>query len=82
MNYWQNYPKFFVSLMKAWYGKAATKENDWAYDWLPKLDKLYDVLAVFELMTEGKLNGYVCQGFNPLASVPAQGRSSSRGSRS
>jgi formate dehydrogenase major subunit len=70
MSYWQNYPKFHVSLMKSWFGKAATKENDWAYDWLPKLDKLYDILAVFHLMSEGKLNGYVCQGFNPLASVP------------
>ena len=70
MNYWQNYPKFFVSLQKAWYGAAATKENDWAYDFLPKLDKVYDVLAVFELMAHGKINGYVCQGFNPLASFP------------
>src|SRR5438309_6210594 len=28
MNYWQNYPKFMVSLLKATYGKASTKEND------------------------------------------------------
>jgi formate dehydrogenase major subunit len=70
MNYLSNYPKFHVSLMKAWYGKAATKENGWAYDFLPKLDKLYDILTVFDLMSQGKLTGYVCQGFNPLASVP------------
>ena len=70
MSYWQNYGKFHVSLMKAWYGASATKENDWCYDWLPKLDKVYDVLQVFELMAQGKLNGYVCQGFNPLGSIP------------
>ncbi len=70
MNYLSNYPKFHVSLMKAWYGKAATKENGWAYDYLPKLDKLYDILAVFDLMHQGKFNGYVCQGFNILASAP------------
>jgi formate dehydrogenase major subunit len=70
MNYWANYPKFFVSLQKAWFGGAATKENDWAYDLLPKLDRTYDVLTVFELMGQGKLNGYLCQGFNPLASFP------------
>ena len=70
MSYWQNYPKFHVSLMKAWYGKAATKENDWAYDWLPKIDKPYDMMAVFQAMSEGKVNGYVMQGFNPLASMP------------
>jgi formate dehydrogenase major subunit len=70
MSYWQNYPKFHVSLMKAWWGKAATKENGWAYDYLPKLDKNYDILTVFELMNQGKLTGYICQGFNPLASIP------------
>jgi formate dehydrogenase major subunit len=70
MSYWQNYPKFFVSLQKAWWGEAATKENDFAYDYLPKLDKVYDILAVFDLMSKGKLNGYICQGFNPLAAVP------------
>ncbi len=70
MSYWQNYPKFFVSLMKAWYGKAATKENNFCYDWLPKLDKMHDVLQVFEDMHQGKMNGYFCQGFNPLASFP------------
>jgi formate dehydrogenase major subunit len=70
MSYWQNYPKFFVSLQKAWWGDAATKENGWAYDYLPKLDKVYDMLAVFDLMYQGKMNGYLCQGFNPLASMP------------
>jgi formate dehydrogenase major subunit len=70
MNYWQNYPKFFVSLMKAWWGPAATKENDFAFDFLPKNDKPYDILTAFELMHQGKVNGYVCQGFNPLASIP------------
>jgi formate dehydrogenase-N alpha subunit len=70
LSYWGNYGKFHVSLMKAWFGKAATKENNWCYDWLPKLDKIYDVLQVFELMHQGKLNGYLCQGFNPLCSIP------------
>jgi formate dehydrogenase major subunit len=70
MNYWQNYPKFFVSLLKAWYGPAATKENDFGYDWLPKNDAPYDILRAFELMHQGKMDGYICQGFNPLASIP------------
>ena len=71
MSYWQNYKKFFVSFQKAMYGAAATAENDWAYDWLPKLDvPAYDVLRAFELMHQGKMNGYICQGFNPLLSFP------------
>jgi len=72
LSYWQNYNKFFVSTMKAWYGDAATAENNWAYDWLPKLDKGYDLLQVFENMNQGKVNGYLCQGFNPLASAPCK----------
>jgi len=70
LSYWQNLPKFHTSLMKAWYGPAATKENDFAYDWLPKLDKPYDGLRMFDLMYQGKVNGFLCQGFNPLASFP------------
>jgi formate dehydrogenase-N alpha subunit len=70
LSYWQNYEKFHVSLMKAWFGDAATKDNDWCFDWLPKLDKLHDVLQVFEDMYQGRMNGYFCQGFNPLAAFP------------
>lgn len=70
MSFWQNYPKFFVSFQKSWWGKAATKENDWAYHYLPKWDKGYDVLQAFELMNQGKMNGYICQGFNPVGSFP------------
>jgi len=70
LSYWQNMPKFFVSFMKAWWGDAATAENSWAYDYLPKLDKLYDMLQVYELMHQGKINGYLAQGFNPLAAAP------------
>src|SRR5690554_95030 len=70
LSYWRNYPKFHVSLMKAWWGDAATAENNWAYEYLPKLDKPYDMLQVYELMAQGQMNGYICQGFNPLAAAP------------
>jgi anaerobic selenocysteine-containing dehydrogenase len=55
---------------KAWFGAAANKDNDFAYDWMPKRDGAYDVLAMFENMHQGKMNGFICQGFNPLAAVP------------
>lgn len=70
LSYWQNYEKFHVSLMKAWFGDAANKENNWCFEWLPKLDKLHDVLQVFEDMYQGRMNGYLCQGFNALAAFP------------
>ena len=75
VSYWQNYKKFFVSFQKAIYGAAATADNDWAYDWLPKLDiPLYDIIKAFEMMDKGEMNGYICQGFNPLQAFPDQGK--------
>ena len=70
-SYWQNYKKFFVSFQKAMWGDAATAQNDFAYHYLPKLDvPAYDVLRYFEMMHQGKVNGYFCQGFNPLLAFP------------
>ncbi len=70
LSIWKNYRAYYVSLMKAWWGDAATAENNWGYDYLPKLDKPYDLLQTIELMHKGKINGYIAQGFNPLASAP------------
>ncbi|MBO8043566.1 formate dehydrogenase, partial [Pseudomonas aeruginosa] len=74
MSFWQNYPKFHVSLMTSWWGDAATDDNNWCFDYLPKLAKPYDMLQAYELMNEGKIHGYICQGFNPLASAPNKGK--------
>jgi len=69
-SYWQNYSKFFVSFQKAMWGDAAQPGNDWAYDYLTKLDvPAYDMLRMFELMNEGHVNLYFCQGFNPLLAL-------------
>ena len=74
-SYYQNYRKFLVSLMKAVYGDAATAENNWAYDWLPKLDlPMYDIIRAFEMMNNGEMTGYICQGFNPLQAFPDRGK--------
>ncbi|AIF47584.1 formate dehydrogenase [Dyella japonica A8] len=74
-SYWQNYRKFFVSFQKAMFGDAAKAENDWAFDWLPKLDvPLYDIIKAFEMMNNGQMTGYICQGFNPLQAFPDRGK--------
>lgn len=70
MAFSQNFPKWHTSLMKAYFGDAATAENDFAYDWLPKRDVQYDVLRMFEMMHQGQMKGFLCQGFNPIAAVP------------
>ena len=74
-SYWQNYPKFMVSFMKAMWGDAAQPENDWAYHYLAKLDvPNYDILRMFELMNDGHVNLYFCQGFNPMLAFPNRGK--------
>lgn len=55
--------------MKNLYGAYATKENDFAFDMLPKWDRS-DMLAYFDLMYAGQVNGFIAQGFNPLAAMP------------
>jgi formate dehydrogenase major subunit len=70
MNFGQNFAKWHTSQQKAFWGNAATPENNFAYDWLPKRDAAYDVLAIFERMHQGKVNGFIMQGFNPLAALP------------
>lgn len=76
VNYWQNTPKFFISMMKSFWGEHATADNNWGYDWLPKWDRLYDVMTQAKLMLDGKINGYIVQGFNPLAAFPDKNKSS------
>ncbi len=70
MNFPQNFPKWNTSLMKAYYGDNANKDNDFGYHYLPKRDAAYDTLANFERMVQGKMNGLICQGYNPLAALP------------
>ncbi|WP_416260576.1 formate dehydrogenase-N subunit alpha [Gibbsiella quercinecans] len=75
VNFWHNTPNFFVSMMKSFWGDKASAQNQWGYDWLPKWDRLYDVLTQAELMAQGKMNGYIVQGFNPLAAFPDKNKS-------
>ncbi len=80
MNYWVNYPKFMVSLLKAAYGNAATKENDFGYSWLPKIDGNYSWMYIYDDMYRGSSmraggkepgpEGLLAFGMNPVALGP------------
>ncbi len=69
-SYWQNYKKFFVSQLKAWWGDAAQPTNDFAFEYLPKYDVPYDTLKIVQQMYEGKMNGCITSGQNILWGVP------------
>ncbi len=71
--YWSNFPKFMVSLLKAWYGEAATKENDWGFGWVPRIDDNYSQLPTFIKMAEGKVKGLFLFGQNPAGGAPNAG---------
>ena len=70
--YWINKPAFFISLLKAWYGDAATKANDFGYDFIPKREKAdaYSQQHIFVDMYEGKIKGFFAIGQNPAVGNP------------
>lgn len=70
--YYTNKPKFLVSFLKEWFGDAATVENDYGYDWLPKVPSSPDftIMSTFELMDQGIIKGYFNWGMNPCHSAP------------
>jgi formate dehydrogenase major subunit len=68
--YWANFRKFIVSLLKAWYGDAATADNDYRFAWLPRIDGDYSQLATFDRMSRGAMKGYFLFGQNPGGGGP------------
>ncbi len=69
-NYWSNTPKFAVSFLKAMYGPAATKQNDWAFSYLPKIDRNYSWVNIWDDMYAGKIKGMFAFGMNGVMIGP------------
>ncbi len=70
VNWWKNRSKYIVSTLKAWFGDAASVENDFAFNWLPKNSGNYSHLAMFEDMFAGKIRGLIVLGQNPAVGGP------------
>jgi formate dehydrogenase major subunit len=70
--YWANTPKFMVSYLKSMYGEAATKENDFGYEWHPKILGDHSHLPMFVAMHDGKVKGMLLIGQNPATSLNAK----------
>ncbi|HMJ63561.1 MAG TPA: molybdopterin dinucleotide binding domain-containing protein, partial [Bryobacteraceae bacterium] len=64
--WWGEFSKYFVSLMKAWFGENATKENDWAYGYLPLLTGDHSHMTTVTDMADGRVKGYFVMGENPV----------------
>jgi formate dehydrogenase major subunit len=69
-NYYSNTPKFAVSFLKALYGDAAKKENDWAFHYLPKVDRDYSWTHIWDDMYRGGVKGMLAFGMNGVCIGP------------
>jgi formate dehydrogenase-N alpha subunit len=69
-NYWSNTPKFMVSFLKTLYGDSATKENDFNYQFLPKIDRKFSWTEMWDEMYSGKVKGLFAFGMNGVAIGP------------
>lgn len=68
--WWNNIDKYVVSLLKAYYGEAATKANDYGFGWLPRLTGDHSVFGYWTEMADGKLEGLFVMGQNPAVGSP------------
>jgi formate dehydrogenase major subunit len=62
---WADFDKYFISLMKAYYGEAAAKENDWGFNWLPRVSGDHSHSGYWLDMMDGKMDGLFVMGQNP-----------------
>ena len=69
-NYWSNTPKFMASFLKSLYGDSATKENDFNYHYLPKIDRKFSWTEMWDEMYQGKVKGLFAFGMNGVAIGP------------
>ncbi len=76
--FWGNMRAYTVSLLKAWWGDAATAENDFCFDYLPKITGDHGNNQSVLDMIDGKVRGYFLWGENPAVGT-ANGRMQRKG---
>ena len=67
---WFNTPAYFVSVLKAYYGKNATAENDFGYNFVPKITGNHSLFEYMTDMADGKMEGMFIMGQNPAVAAP------------
>jgi formate dehydrogenase major subunit len=71
--WWNNFDKYIVSFLKAYYGDKATKENDFGFNWLPRVTGDHSHQAYWLDMLDGKMDGLFVMGQNPAVAGPNSG---------
>jgi formate dehydrogenase major subunit len=67
---WSGFDSYLISLLKAYYGEAATKENDYGFNWIPRVTGDHSHLGYWLDMQDGKLEGLFVMGQNPAVGAP------------
>ena len=65
-----NYAKFMVSLLKAWYGDAATKDKEFAFDFVPKPASNASWMTIHDQALKGKMQGLILSGMTASSIGP------------
>ena len=76
--FWGNMRAYTVSLLKAWWGDAATADNDYCFDYIPKITGDHGNYQSVIDMIDGKVQGYFLWGENPAVGT-ANGRMQRKG---
>jgi formate dehydrogenase major subunit len=63
---WGELKAYTVSLLKSWFGDAATEANDYGFPWLPRIDGDHSHYAMLMRMIDGNCKGFMCVGQNPV----------------
>jgi formate dehydrogenase major subunit len=63
--YWGDARAYTVSLLKAWWGGAATPDNDFCFDYLPRLTGSHSTYETVLAQQDGQCTGYFLYGENP-----------------
>jgi formate dehydrogenase major subunit len=71
--WWSNFDKYAVSLLKAYYGDQATNENDFGFEWLPRVTGDHSHLGYWLEMDKGNVEGLFVMGQNPAVGAPNSG---------
>jgi formate dehydrogenase major subunit len=67
---WAGFDAYVVSLLKAWYGDAATRENEFGFTWLPRISGDHSHQAYWLEMADGRMDGLFVMGQNPAVGAP------------
>ncbi len=63
--FWAETRSYAVSLLKAWWGEAASEENDFCFDYLPRLTGDHSAYPNVLAQVRGDCKGYFVVGENP-----------------